>query len=160
MIEDRFLTNQLIDFFDDDSVEIKGEIEEVPNQKREASVATSGEERLGFLYSPINLTNRANHYWTRKRGRDKTSSPDSVWEIYYTLYPTKRSMSSFKKDSISSRKKREAIKKLLRLNKLSSRMKREAENSNSTDDETSKLLMAENNKNKEKPKWKNFERKL
>lgn len=165
-IEDKFLTHQLMEYFDEESAEMNGEVIAASNQKRAAAQSSSGEERFASLFSPVNLTSRANHYWTRKRGRDSTIPPQTVWEIYYTLYPTQRSLSNFISDKSSLRKKREAIVKLLKLNKVSSRAKRELEKENNAGE---KETPVENlpkpsedveNKAKERPKWGNFERKL
>lgn len=123
-IEDKFLTNQLMDFFTDISIDISTDIISDGMSKREAGAdVLFAEKRFASLFAPINLT-RANHYWTRKRGRDRETTLS--WENNYTLYPTK----AFKKNSVTdkdSRKKRETLKKLARLNKISSRFKREIE---------------------------------
>lgn len=171
-IEEKYLTNQLMDYFEDESSETNSE-SIATNQKREAVATSSGEERFASLFSTYNLTDRANHYWTRKRGREKTTPPQMVWDIYYTLYPTRRWDSNIVSDKSSFQEKGTAIDKLLRLNKVSSREKRKSEDAvaedavakdvrigkETTDDSLKPSEMAEN-KTSNKSKWEKFGRKL
>lgn len=121
VIEDKFLTKQLMDIFDD--VSVGADIVNSNISKREAVVDdASTMKRFAAFFAPINMT-RANHYWTRKRGRETTPGKSS--EVYYTLYPTKALTNSI--TNSQARKKRETIKKLARLNKVSSRFIREIE---------------------------------
>jgi hypothetical protein len=124
-VEDKYLTNQLLEYFDDDSSEVKSDVIAASNQKRFSDLTADNQERFASLFSPFNIS-RANHYWTRKRGRDQTTQhPQMIWEIYYTLYPTRVSRFNYGTGDSMSRKKRETMKKFLRLNKISSRVKRD-----------------------------------
>lgn len=140
-IEDKFLTKELIRFFDDVSVDISDEIIAAAISKRGVAVEIE-DKRFASLFAPINLT-RANHYWTRKRGRDKETTSGIAWEVYYTLYPTKALKNSITVNE--ARKKRET---LVRLNKVSSRFKRDVK----VDDTTENTLMPKENITDELPK--------
>ena len=124
-IEDKYLTNQLQEYFDEDYLEKNSEIIAVGNQKRSAESPVGPEESFASLLSSINLTSRANHYWTRKRGREQTTVSPTIWEIYYTLYPTRKTSMNVVDDEYAARKKRESMVKFLKLNEFSSRIKRD-----------------------------------
>lgn len=166
-IEDKYLTNQLLEYFDDDYSESKGDVIAVSNQKRSADPTVDFEERFASLFSSFNLTSRANHYWTRKRGRERTTPPQMIWEIYYTLYPTQKPSVTVIIDEDESRKKRETMIKFLSINKISSRVKREVESDDENIEEVEKgenetLNVTEKNENqtREKGKWGKFGNKL
>lgn len=111
-IEDKFLSSELMDIFDDISEKIgTGQL------KREALAASDETKQSASIYIPIDLT-RANHYWTRKRGRDQ-STTDSSLEQDISYYPTR--------NPIQYRKKREALKKIMDFDKVSFRTKRSLE---------------------------------
>lgn len=165
LIEEKYLSNQLLEYFDEESSEINEENTAAGQQKREAAQTASAEDRFASLFSNLNLTQRANHYWTRKRGRENTTPPPSqtVWEIYYTLYPPRRSIVNIVNNQSSLRKKRETFVKFL--NKISSRAKREVESEivkgeKEISDESPKTLKLAEDKNKKRPNWASFGRKL
>ena len=124
-IEDKYLTNQLREYFDEDYLEKKSEIIAVGNQKRSAEPSIDDDDKISSLLSSFNLTSRANHYWTRKRGRDQTTLPSTIWDIYYTLYPTRKTSITVVDDENTARKKRESVVNFLTNNKISSRIKRD-----------------------------------
>jgi len=109
--EDKFLNQQLVDYFSDDSSEeMSEEVIAAGNQKREAVEVAI--EHLTAIFTPVNET-RANHYWTRKRGRDQpTTTPQSAWELYFNLYPAMRPITPAPANSLYGnvrRKRRQAV---------------------------------------------------
>lgn len=121
-IEDKFLNQQLIERFGVLTKEFSDETVGEIFQKREASEVADEDKKYSSLFSPINFT-KSHHYWTRKRGRDKTS--ESPIDNYYTVYPTKSYGLNIINNNNDSRKKREAMEKFLKLYKVSARIKRE-----------------------------------
>lgn len=114
--EDSFFASELVDYFDDESVEVKN------REEREAIEAASDDNRLASIISQT--MSRANHYWTRKRGRDGSSAPEAPLGTYPTVYATKY---PYVANRVDSRRKREVKRKFAQLNQLSSRQKRLAE---------------------------------
>lgn len=114
-IEDRFLTHELMDYFEEDSMDMSGEAPEAGLQKRHIGDSSAGEDKSAGVINS-NLLTRANHYWTRKRGRESTT-------LYpYTLNPTRGyGYNSFY--NIYGRKKRQALEKA----EIVTRPKREAD---------------------------------
>lgn len=119
--EDKFLSSEVLDYFDEISMDGSGEIVTSGFQKREASEVSNEDKQYAFLFAPMNLT-RANHYWTRKRGRERTTLPPYYY--YYNYYPTRRPIPNSYNFGLS-RKKRATMEAFLqRLNFVSSRAKR------------------------------------
>lgn len=108
---------ELVDYFDDESVEVKG------REEREAIEAASDDNRLASIISQS--LSRANHYWTRKRGGEKSTTPEAPLGAYqHMVYATKY---PYVANRLDSRRKREVMRKFAQLNQLSSRQKRRAE---------------------------------
>lgn len=125
-IEDKFLNEELMYYFEDVSVDINEQVIAAAHQKREATEVSSDEKRFAALFAPMNLS-RANHYWTRKRGGDKDTTQPMTWEVYYSLFTTKLPTLAntyyndyYNKDH--NQKKREMLDQLLDLNKNSSKL--------------------------------------
>lgn len=115
--DDNFSASELVDYFDGESVEGKN------REEREAiEAAASDDNRLASIISQTLL--RANHYWTRKRGRDGATTPEAPKGAYPTVYATKY---PYVANKVDSRRKREVMRKFAQLNQLSSRQKRLAE---------------------------------
>lgn len=146
-IEDQFLNEQMIEHFGVIVEEISDETFGGNFQKREAVEVSNEDKKYSSLFTPFNFT-KSHHYWTRKRGREKTSQLPT--ENYYTLYPT-RSYGLNTINNNNSRKKREAMERFFKLHKVSARIKREIElEVNST--EINSDLIAKNDVPPEVPK--------
>jgi hypothetical protein len=111
-IEDRFLTNELMDYFEDDVIDISIE---PAHQKRHVADVSSGENMSAGLVNK-NILSRANHYWTRKRGRESTTNNP------YPMYPN--TLYGYNPYNNFGRRRRAALKEV---EVLGSRDKREAE---------------------------------
>lgn len=109
-IEDKFLNDELMYYFEDDSVDIREQVMAAAHQKREATEASSDEQKFAALFAPMNLS-RAHHYWTRKRGGDESTPPPMTYEVYYSLFSTipPTFQSNYYNDYYNDQKKREVL---------------------------------------------------
>lgn len=82
---------------------------------------TEEDEESAALIATENFGDRENHYWTRKRGRERETTV--VYDLVYPAYPPGN---VFVQNSYQNRNKRQALKRFLKVDKSSSRMKREA----------------------------------
>lgn len=86
MIEGMFINSELMDIFSDYSDDYSGEINSPGYHKHETSDELNREkEKLAQIVAPIE-SSRADHYWTRKRGRDKPTNPSNYDQLYYNWY--------------------------------------------------------------------------
>lgn len=118
-VEDKFLNDELMYYFEDVSVDINEQIIAAAHQKREATEVSGDEQRFASLFAPINLT-RSHHYWTRKRGREEDTTLPTAWDNYYGSFSTNSPFfTNFDYDDY--RKKREMLDKIHDLNEDSSK---------------------------------------
>jgi len=83
-VEDRFLTKSLMNYFDDESAEISIEADVSTQQKRAILEDSESDSKSAALVGSPEIS-RANHYWTRKRGRETTTI--YPYQLYYpSLY--------------------------------------------------------------------------
>lgn len=147
-IEDKYLTNQIMDYFEDLLVPLSAEtIAEGINKRDAEATASLTDTNIGSLQASKDLS-RANHYWTRKRGRESTPGYPSDESQQFTLYPGR----AFRQvvTTSSGRKKRETLMKLARPNKAFSRLKRESDVQ--VDSTTIKMETTQSNATTEAPK--------
>lgn len=120
VVEEKLLNSvlQLQDIFGDLFDDIT-----VGYQKPETAVGSINKKKiLSSIVAPIE-SSRADHYWTRKRGRDKVTPPASFEEVYYNLNTSRWA----ERNNKGWRRKREALSKLSRLNQNYFRPKRRVE---------------------------------
>lgn len=82
-VEDRFLTKSLMNYFDDESAEISVEADVSTQQKRAILEDSENDSKSAALLGSPEIK-RANHYWTRKRGRETTTI--YPYQLYYPSY--------------------------------------------------------------------------
>ena len=120
VVEDKFMNNELNEFFLEYIDDLDEEIIPTDFQKREADVLKSQEKSIASIVAPFELS-RADHYWTRKRGRDKATPSEKREGIYYTWYLSRPT------SGYGLRKKREVFRKLIKIKNLKSRPRRRIE---------------------------------
>ena len=116
--------DSLAQSFKDLSVEIIAPV----SLKREAAEFSDDVKTIASIFSPNDLI-KSHHYWTRKRGRDHTSTPDPPQYYYYQNYYQNRGVTESDGKDLTFRRKREILKK-----KLHSRPKRQVEGDIATDE--------------------------
>ncbi|KAG5670422.1 hypothetical protein PVAND_000688 [Polypedilum vanderplanki] len=83
LIEDIYLTKELMKYFGDDFEDIKSESNENGGEK----MTSIGDKKIASLLTPLDTKERADHYWTRLGHRTRTkTTPEYAWENYYYNY--------------------------------------------------------------------------
>lgn len=72
IVEDKVLNNHLMEVFGDYTDEIKDDIVKIKESSASAE-SSKDEKRFVSIIAPVQ--SRADHYWTRKRGREKATLP-------------------------------------------------------------------------------------
>lgn len=83
IVEDKVLNNHLMEVFGDYTDEIKDDIVKIKESSASAE-SSKDEKRFVSIIAPVQ--SRADHYWTRKRGREKATTSGRSDEVLYTWY--------------------------------------------------------------------------
>lgn len=155
-IEENFLTQQLLEVFDDALEEISNDIIATSNKKREAILTKENSTATASLFAPIVFTN-SHHYWTRKRGRDKTNQEYEDEDGNQQPNTNKFNPNGLQLSNRSKRKVMEAMITIRNRRQIKSDLDGKIEdNNNQTDVESPKLLVKDRNEPKDRNNAKHF----
>lgn len=135
-VEERIVSNGLSDLLRAFTDQTRVLAYEAGQQKREALEVSDDERQAPSFFGPFDLY-RANHYWTRKRGRDNYNTTETDFDTSRWVNPGVTPVSN-NLNNKEARKKRDALEQFLGLKKIISRVRRE-EKSEVEQEETSAI---------------------
>lgn len=164
-IEEAFLMNNLMQYFDENGDDFELLIDEGSDLTKREILLNDFAKNSKLQLDAKNEKKRPNHYWTRKRGRETTNN---WWNYYETNYDFRPNQFGYPNSIFYTRGKRGAIQSLIKQQLAKLRIRRQADENQETktekepDLDTQKPVEAEettmtssNNDGKSKPKRRN-----